>query len=57
MTALALRCVGAEVTYTIRSHRPLIRDLLRGQRPAAQQVHAVRGVLWPCGVAGTQYTL
>ncbi len=44
MTALALRCVGAEVTYTIRSHRPLIRDLLRGHRAAAQQVHAVRGV-------------
>ena len=30
MTDLALRCTGAEVTYTIRSHRPLIRDLLRG---------------------------
>ena len=44
MTDIALRCVDAEVTYTIRSHRPLIRDLLRGQHPAAQKVHAVRGV-------------
>ena len=44
MTDLALRCTGAEVTYTIRSHRPLIRDLLRGHRPAAQKIHALRGV-------------
>ncbi|MEO2087594.1 MAG: ATP-binding cassette domain-containing protein, partial [Acidimicrobiales bacterium] len=44
MTDIALRCLDAEVTYTIRSHRPLIRDLLRGQRPAAQKVHALRGV-------------
>ena len=44
MTDLALRCTDAEVTYTIRSHRPLIRDLLRGHRPAAQKVHALRGV-------------
>ncbi len=44
MTDIALRCVDAEVTYTIRSHRPLIRDLLRGHRPAAQKIHALRGV-------------
>ena len=44
MTDIALRCVDAQVTYTIRSHRPLIRDMLRGQRPAAQKVHALRGV-------------
>jgi len=44
MTDVALRCAGAEVTYTIRSHRPLIRDLLRGHWPAAQKIHALRGV-------------
>ena len=50
MTDIALRCVDAEVTYTIRSHRPLIRDLLRGQRPAAQKVHALRGVTFDVNV-------
>ena len=50
MTDIALRCVDAEVTYTIRSHRPLIRDILRGHRPAAQKVHALRGITFDVNV-------
>ena len=50
MTDIALRCVDAEVTYTIRSHRPLIRDMLRGHRPAAQKVHALRGITFDVNV-------
>ena len=41
---LAISCTGVEVHYTVRAHRPLIRDMLRGQRPAAQYIEAVRGV-------------
>ena len=41
---LAVRCTDVEVSYTIRSRRPLLRDLLRGNPPDATTVHAVRGV-------------
>ena len=41
---LAVRCTDVEVHYTIRSHRPLLRDLLRGNPPDATTVHAVRGI-------------
>ncbi|HIM85191.1 MAG TPA: ABC transporter ATP-binding protein [Acidimicrobiia bacterium] len=41
---LAISCTDVEVHYTVRAHRPLIRDMLRGQRPAAQYIEAVRGV-------------
>jgi len=41
---VAIRCIGVEVQYTIRSHRPLLRDLLRGNTPEATTVHAVRGI-------------
>ena len=41
---LAIRCTDVEVQYTIRSHRPLLRDLLRGNPPYTTTVHAVRGV-------------
>ncbi len=40
----AIRCAGVDVRYTVRSHRPLLRDLLRGNAPEATTVHAVRGV-------------
>ncbi len=50
---LAISCTDVEVGYTIRSHRPLIRDLLRGQRPEAQRVEAVRGVTFDVHVGET----
>jgi len=40
----AIHCSSVEVRYTLRSHRPLLRDLLRGNAPKATTVHAVRGV-------------
>ena len=40
----AIRCVGVEVQYTVRSHRLLLRDLLRGNSPKATIVNAKRGV-------------
>ncbi len=42
--ATAIRCVGVEVQYTVRSHRLLLRDLLRGNSPKATIVNAIRGV-------------
>ena len=50
---LAVRCTDVEVSYTIRSHRPLIRDMLRGQKPAAQTIDAVRGVTFDVHVGET----
>ena len=44
MTAVAIRCTDVHVRYSIRSGRPLLRDLLRGNRPAVTAVDAVRGV-------------
>lgn len=41
---VAVRCTNVEVRYNIRSHRPLLRDLLRGNPPHATSVHAIRGV-------------
>ena len=44
MTAVAIRCTDVHVRDSIRSGRPLLRDLLRGNRPAVTTVDAVRGV-------------
>ena len=44
MAPMAIRCIGVKVQYTVRSHRPLLRDLLRGNSPEATIVNAVRGV-------------
>ena len=44
MTAVAIRCTDVHVRYSIRSGRPLLRDLLRGNRPAVTTVDAVRGI-------------
>lgn len=44
MTAVAIRCTDVHVRYSIRSGRLLLRDLLRGNRPAVTTVDAVRGV-------------
>ena len=44
MIAVAIRCTDVHVRYSIRSGRPLLRDLLRGNRPAVTTVDAVRGV-------------
>ena len=44
MTAVAIRCTDVHVRYSIRSGRPLLRDLLRGNQPAVTTVDAVRGV-------------
>ena len=44
MTAVAIRCTDVHIRYSIRSGRPLLRDLLRGNRPAVTTVDAVRGV-------------
>jgi len=50
MTAVAIRCTDVHVRYSIRSGRPLLRDLLRGNRPAVTTVDAVRGVTLEVGV-------
>ena len=44
MTAVAIQCTDVHVRYSIRSGRPLLSDLLRGNRPAVTTVDAVRGV-------------
>ena len=44
MTAVAIQCTDVHVRYSIRSGGPLLRDLLRGNRPAVSTVDAVRGV-------------
>ena len=50
MNKVAIRCTGAQVSYTVRSHRPLIRGALRGQRPEARVIEAVRGVTFDVAV-------
>ena len=50
MNKVAIRCTGARVSYTVRSHRPLIRGALRGQRPEARVIEAVRGVTFDVAV-------
>ena len=50
---LAIRCTNVEVSYTIASHRPLIRDMLRGQKPEAQTIDAVRGVTFDVHIGET----
>ena len=44
MTAVAIRCTDVHVRSSSRAGRPLLRDLLRGNRPAITTVDAVRGV-------------
>jgi len=50
MTKVAIRCTDARVAYTVRAHRPLIRRALRGQRPDARVIEAVRGVTFDVAV-------
>ena len=50
MSKVAIRCTGTRVSYTVRSHRPLIRGALRGQRPEARVIEAVRGVTFDVAV-------
>ena len=50
MSKVAIRCTGARVAYSVRSHRPLIRGTLRGQRPEARVIEAVRGVTFDVAV-------
>jgi len=50
MSKVAIRCTDARVSYTVRTHRPLIRGALRGQRPDARVIEAVRGVTFDVAV-------
>ena len=50
MSKVAIRCTDARVSYTVRTHRPLIRGTLRGQRPDARVIEAVRGVTFDVAV-------
>ena len=50
MSKVAIRCTDARVSYTVRTHRPLIRGVLRGQRPDARVIEAVRGVTFDVAV-------
>ena len=50
MSKVAIRCTDARVSYTVRTHRPLIRGVLRGQRPEARVIEAVRGVTFDVAV-------
>lgn len=50
MSRIAIRCSDTRVSYTVRTHRPLIRGVLRGQRPDARVIEAVRGVTFDVAV-------
>ena len=50
MSKVAIRCPDARVFYTVRTHRPLIRGALRGLRPDARVIEAVRGVTFDVAV-------
>ena len=50
MSKVAIRCTDARVSYTVRTHRPLIRGALRGQLPDARVIEAVRGVTFDVAV-------
>ena len=50
MSKVAIRCTDARVSYTVRTHRPLIRGTLRGLRPDARVIEAVRGVTFDVAV-------
>ena len=50
MNKVAIRCTDARVSYTVRTHRPLIRGALRGQLPEARVIEAVRGVTFDVAV-------
>ena len=41
---LAIRCLDTRVTYTVRSHGQLLREILRGQKPKVTTIEAVKGV-------------
>jgi teichoic acid transport system ATP-binding protein len=41
---LAVRCVDTRVSYTVRSQRRWIRELLRGQKSQTRTIEAVKGV-------------
>lgn len=41
---LAIRCLDTRVTYTVRSHGQLLREILRGQKPQVTTIEAVKGV-------------
>ena len=41
---VAVRCLDTRVSYTVRSQRQWIREIVRGQRPQATTIEAVRGV-------------
>jgi teichoic acid transport system ATP-binding protein len=50
MSKVAIRCTDTQVSYTVRAHRPLIRRALRGQRPDARVIEALRGVTFDVAV-------
>ena len=50
MSNVAIRCTDARVSYPVRTHRPLIRGALRGLRPDARVIEAVRGVTFDVAV-------
>ena len=50
MSKVAIHYTDARVSYTVRTHRPLIRGVLRGQRPDARVIEAVRGVTFDVAV-------
>ena len=50
MSKVAIHYTDARVSYTVRTHRPLIRGVLRGQRPEARVIEAVRGVTFDVAV-------
>ena len=50
MSKVAIRYTDARVSYTVRTHRPLIRGALRGQLPEARVIEAVRGVTFDVAV-------
>ena len=50
MSKVAIHYTDARVSYTVRTHRPLIRGALRGQRPEARVIEAVRGVTFDVAV-------
>ncbi len=50
MSKVAIHYTDARVSYTVRTHRPLIRGALRGQLPEARVIEAVRGVTFDVAV-------
>tara|TARA_B110000438_G_scaffold238359_1_gene236122 strand:+ start:93 stop:809 length:717 start_codon:yes stop_codon:yes gene_type:complete len=50
MNEVAIRCVKAEVSYSVLSSKRLIRSALRGQKPETRLIEAVRGVSFEVNV-------